>query len=130
MVVQDVEGLVALSHLAETMIQAQPPLSSSAPAGEEVEPMAPVEAKPRARRTPEAEQPEADSLQTWRDASDSEFLRRLKAWMEEADISQDDLCRALEYKPVYVRRVMRGTDPLTGRFRERLLDYVVSRRNG
>ena len=83
-----------------------------------------------AEPTPEADKPEVPPLQRWREASDAEFIRHLKVWMEEADVSQDDLCRVLDYKPVYVRRVMRGTDPLTSRFRERLLDYVASRGNG
>jgi hypothetical protein len=66
----------------------------------------------------------------WREASDAEFVGHLKAWMEATDVRQDDLCRVLDYKPVYVRRVIRGTDPVTSRFRERLLDYVASRENG
>lgn len=49
---------------------------------------------------------------------------------EEADVSQDDLCRVFEYNPVDVRRVLRGTGPPTGRFCERLLAYVASRGNG
>jgi hypothetical protein len=130
MVIREVEGLVALSHLAEKMILSPPLLPSPSAPGEAVERIDPVGNESRARRTSDEGQPGADSLQTWRDLSAPEFLSRLKAWMEEADVSQDELCRALDYKPVYLTRIMRGTDPLTGRFRERLLAYVVSRGNG
>jgi hypothetical protein len=130
MVMRDAEGLVAFLHLAETMILSQPPLPSPAPPGEEAGRIEPVGEVPPAERPPEADEPEADPLQTWRDASDSEFISHLKAWMEEANVSQDELCRVLDYKPVYVNRVMRGTDAPTGRFRKRLLAYVASRGDG
>ena len=132
-VMRDVEGLMAFSQIAETMIQSQPPdasLTMPAPVRETVEQVVAAKTTSRAKSAPKDVKPKVDPLQSWRDASDPEFVNHLKEWMEAVDISQDELCRVLEYKPVYVTRIMRGTDPVTARFKERLLEFVATRKNG
>ena len=130
-VVRDAEGLVAFSHLAETLIPLQLPLPPAAPSVVETPRTQTVEEEPVVTPAPEAAQSVPDPLQAWRQApSDTEFLSHLTAWMAASHVDPDELCRELGYKPVYIRRIMRGTDPITSRFRERLLDYAASRPTG
>lgn len=130
-VMRDAEGLMAFSHLAETLLPLQPPLAPAAPSVVETQRTRAVEEEPVVTPIPKAAQTLADPLQAWREASsDAEFLSHFTAWMAKAEVDQDTLSRELGYKPVYIRRIMRGTDPITSRFRERLLDYAASRQTG